>query len=196
VIGGLALLAFAAIVVLLVAPADLFFPTSTPTVTSTSFPTSTPTFPSFLPTANLDTPTPLVPSPTNTRLPTATLLPVGTPTATVLLKIPTPPIRPTSTVVPTATLSPTAVIPTATLLPGRQYSILFDADRTRLEFGDCTDLIWQIEGSVNAQIDGEFVQASGVRKICPERDTTYTLTTQLEGSAEVERRTVTVIVEK
>jgi hypothetical protein len=97
--------------------------------------------------------------------------------------------------VPTSTISPTAVIPTATLLPGRQYSITFEVDRTPIKSGDCTDLIWQIEGSVLVQLDGETIAASGVRKVCPTRDTTYTLTTQLVGSAAVERRTVTIIVD-
>jgi hypothetical protein len=81
------------------------------------------------------------------------------------------------------------------LPPGRQYSITFEVDRTSIKSGDCTDLVWRIEGSVLVQLDGETVSATGVRKVCPGRDTTYTLTTQLMGSAEVERRTVTIIVD-
>jgi hypothetical protein len=85
-------------------------------------------------------------------------------------------------------------VPTNTPIPGREYSVLFEAAKTRLDQGECTDLRWRAQGSVTVQLDGQVVPAAGTRKVCPNRNTTYTLTTQLAGSAQVDRKTVSIVV--
>jgi len=178
------------------APYELLFGSAaTPTPAATATPTATPTFPSFLPTANLTTPTPAEPTPTNTRLPTSTPLVPATPTATVPFSLPTLAFRPTATptpIPPTVAVTPS---PTPTLIPARQYTVFFEAEETTLEEGDCTHLEWRVEGQVTVQLNGEKVDASDSREICPSRNTDYTLTTQVAGSAEIQRRVVRITVE-
>ena len=196
VIAGLAALLLIAVVVLLIIPDDVLFPQPTPTITPTPAPTATPTFPNFLPTPSFETPVAPEPSPTNTRVPTASPIPtrMPTPTVTGIIGILTPFVRPTNTPLPTIAPAPTNVIPTSTPIPGRQYAISFDAAKTTVATGECTDLRWRVEGSVTVQLDGQVVPAASTRKVCPNRNTTYTLTIQIPGSAQIERRTVTISV--
>lgn len=200
IIAGLVMLSFIIIIVLLIVPPGQIFPTSTPTITPTLRPTPTPTFPNFMPTPSFETPLPPEPSPTNTRLPTATpqLPATATPTVQFDLDLLTPFVRPTATLTPTIPPpppSPTEPAPTATPLPNRQYSISFTAAKTSLNQGDCTDLRWNVQGAVAlVQLDGQSVSSSGARRVCPSRTTTYALTTQLENTAQIERRTVQITV--
>ena len=196
VIAGLVALLLIAVVVLLVIPDEVLFSQPTPTITPTPAPTATPTFPNFLPTPSFETPVTPEPSPTNTRVPTASPIPTQTPTtaATGVFGILTPFVRPTATPPPTIAPPPTDIIPTNTPIPGRQYAISFDAAKISVANGECTDLRWRVEGLVTVQLDGQVVPAAGTRKVCPNRNTTYTLTTQIAGSAQIERRTVTISV--
>jgi len=197
IVAGLAALMFIAIIVLLVVPDELLFgPGPTATSTPTPLPTPTATIPGSLPTPSFETPVSPEPSPTNTRLPTALPTLTKTPSPTVVIDLPEPEIKPTDTPVPTGTnIPPTNVPPTATLVPGRQYTITFEADDTTISNGECTNLKWNIQGAVvRVQLGNEFVRPSDQRKVCPKRDTTYILTTQLEGSAQVDRHTLTITV--
>ena len=198
IVAGLAALMFIAIIALLVIPDEVLFgPDPTATSTSTPLPTPTATSPGALPTPSFETPISPEPSPTNTRLPTALPTLTKTPSPTVVFDLPEPEVRPTATLVPTGTnIPPTDVPPTATLRPGLGYTISFEADETTIANGECTDLRWNIQGAVvRVQLGNEFVTLSGQREVCPKRDTTYTLSTQLEGSAQVDRHTVTISVE-
>lgn len=190
------MLLFIAVIVLVFVPDELLFPEPTPTITNTPAPTATPTFPNFLPTPGFETPTPSEPTATNTRVPTASPIPTKLPTPTPgqIFGVLTPVVNPTDTPLPTNTLAPTETVPTNTPIPGRQFSVLFEADKTRLDQGDCATLRWQAQGSITVQLDGQVVPAAGTRRVCPNRNTIYTLTTQLAGSAQIDRRTVSITV--
>lgn len=197
IIAGLVMLTFVVLIMLLVVPPGELLPT-TPTATPTPRPTPTPTFPNFMPTPSFETPLPPEPTPTNTPVLAGTPPPSPSPTPTedIDLSVLTPFVKPTATLTPTLAPTPTSVPPTATLPPVRQYTISFSADDTTLEEDECTDLRWNVQGQVVlVQLNGQPVTATGVREVCPGDDTTYTLSTQLVGSARVERRTVTIAVE-
>ena len=177
---------------ILISPSTATF-TPSPTVSPTA------TFPNFMPTPSFTTPTPAEPTPTNTRLPTATTAPTNTPQPTVVINFPDPIVRPTATPLPpppvvqpisTATVNPTPTI------GSRQYSVSFDTTDSTITEGDCTDLEWRVQGSVVVKLEGETVDLTGQREVCPGRDTSYTLTTQLQGSPQIDRHTVTIRVRR
>lgn len=197
ILTGLVVLVFIGLAAILLLPGEAILG-STPTPTATIPPTATPTFPNFMPTAGGVTPTPGEPTPTNTRLPTSTPLPTRTPRPTLIINLPTPVVRPTAT--PTAAPPPVPTVagepsPTATRLIQRQYSVSFEAEDPSLTEGECTDIIWRIEGAVNIQLDGDPVGQSGREKVCPDEDSSYRLTFQIAGSTEVESREVEISVE-
>lgn len=197
IVAGLAALLFIAIIALLIVPDEVLFgPGPTATSTPTPLPTPTATIPGSLPTPSFETPVSPEPTPTYTRLPTVPPTLTKTPSPTVVFDLPEPEVRPTDTPIPPATsIPPTNAPPTATLVPGRQYTITFEADETAITNGECTDLRWNIQGAiVRVQLGNEFVTQSGEREVCPKRDTTYTLSTQLQGSAQVDRHTLTITV--
>ena len=184
VVLGFLLIGLLGVLFLLLFPYDrLFTPPSTPANTPTVIPTATPTLETFLPTASLVTPTPAEPTPTSTRVPTFTPGPTKTPTEEIVFPTPIP--RPTST--PEAVQPPEqgTTAPTSTLPPQRGVDVEFTADSPVLVRGDCTDLIWQVNGPVTVQFEDETVPLSGTREVCPSRTTDYTLTVQVAGSAEV-----------
>jgi len=151
-----------------------------------------------MPTAGGVTPTPGEPTPTNTRIPSPTPFPTRTPRPTAIINLPTPVVRPTAT--PTARPLPVPTVagepsPTATRPVQRQFSVSFEAEETSLASGECTDIIWRIEGAINIQLDGDSVGQSGREKVCPERDSSYRLTFQISGSTAVESREVEILVE-
>ncbi len=197
VLMGFVILACAGMLVVLQLPYDRLVP---PTATATPPPptiTPTPTRQSFLPTASLETPTPAEPTATNTRVPTSTPRPPRTPSPTVVINLPTP--RPTPTTIPTPT--PVALpTNTATSIPPTsiplQYNIYFEADETTITRGDCTDLEWRVVGAVSVRLDGQSVSPSGQKEVCPSRDTSYQLTIELPGSAQLQNRTVKITVEE
>jgi hypothetical protein len=194
-LGGLVVLVFIGGVIALLAPDELLFgQPDTPTPLPPPTLTPTPAFPNFMPTSGAETPPPGEPTPTNTRLPTATPTPPRNPTPTAPFQLPTLAFKPTET--PTSP-PPTIVLtatPTSTPIPPRRYSVSFEAEDTELEKGDCTELTWKVEGPVTVLLNGEKVETEDQKKVCPTRNTDYTLTTQLEGSAEVQRKIVRVFV--
>ncbi|MCB0194734.1 MAG: hypothetical protein KDJ65_22470 [Anaerolineae bacterium] len=195
---GLVTLTFIGLVFFLLLPVEQVI-ISPPTPTFTPSPTVTPTatFPNFMPTPSFTTPTPAEPTPTNTRLPTATSGPTNTPQPTVVLNFPEPIVRPTATSLPPPPVVPpvssTTVNPTPTI-GSRGYSITFDAANSTITEGDCTNLRWNIQGAVTARLEGEQVNLSGTKEVCPGRETTYVLTTQLQNSPQIERHTVSIKV--
>lgn len=194
---GLVVLVFIGLAAILLLPGESIL-RSTLTPTSTIPPTATPTFPNFMPTAGGVSPTPGEPTPTNTRIPTATPLPTRTPRPTAIINLPTPVVRPTAT--PTARPLPIPTVagepsPTATPLVQRQYSVSFEAEQPSLASGECTDLVWRAEGVENLQLDGSSVGQTGRKKVCPDEDSSYRLTFQIAGSAEVGSREVEISVE-
>jgi hypothetical protein len=76
-----------------------------------------------------------------------------------------------------------------------QYAVSFEAKNTSLDSGDCTDLVWSVQGAGNVQLEGNAVAASGRKKVCPEEDTTYRLSFQVSGSTEIESREVKISVQ-
>ena len=162
----------------------LLGPSATATFTSTPMPTATATIKTFLPTAGLVTPTPAEPTVTNTQVPTLTPGPTKTPTQEIIFPTPVPP-RPTMTPTQAPPPSPGTVIPTATLPPSRSVNVSFEAESPFIERGECTNLIWQVAGPIEVKLNGQSVPFSSSREVCPERTTDYTLTVQVEGSAEI-----------
>ena len=193
---GFVLLACIGVIIVMRTPLDrLLPPTATPIPPSPTI-TPSPTFPKFLPTAEQRTPE-IIPSPTNTRLPTSTPTAPRPPTATVVFKLPTPKPSATPSPPPTAqpvpSATPTVIPPTA---PPRQYSISFEADESTIIKGKCTDLEWRVVGVTSVKLDGRVVSASGFKEVCPRQDTDYELTIQLPDNAQLQTRTVRIIVEE
>ncbi len=185
VILGFVLVGLLGVVFLLMFPYGQFVaPLSTATFTPTAIPTATPTIQTFLPTASADTPTPADPTATSTRVPTVTPAPTKTPTQPVAFPTRVPP-RPTATPVSAAPPEPGTPAPTPTLLPQRSVEVDFKADPSTITRGKCTDLVWQVNGPVIVQLEGETVPQSGIREVCPSTTRDYTLTVQVEGSVEL-----------
>lgn len=189
------ILGLVGVVVLLVFPYEqVITPTATSTATATA--TQTPTAVFVLPPINTPTPAAAVePSPTNTLVPTLTPRPAHTPTPTLAIKLPTPYIRPTATPLPGVVIPTETPAPTATLIGERQYAISFTAGSTTIKRGECTQLVWQAEGPVVVTLDNKPVSNNGQQKVCPERTTDYTLTVQIEGSAQIQRRAIRINVQ-
>ena len=78
--------------------------------------------------------------------------------------------------------------------PVRQYTIVFEATKYTIFDDECTELSWQVSGQVAVWLDGKVVASSGRQEVCPNRTTTYTLATQLLGSAEISRNFVEIKV--
>ncbi len=62
--------------------------------------------------------------------------------------------------------------------------------------GECTDLEWDVIGATEVMLDGRGVAPSGDREVCPDEDTSYQLTVQLPGNAQLEQRIVEISVEE
>jgi len=52
-----------------------------------------------------------------------------------------------------------------------------------------------VDGSVFVWLENRPVSRAGSEEICPERDTTYTLRVQIEGTAQIDTHQVKVSVE-
>lgn len=201
-LAGLVILAFIGLGFVLLFPVEqIWISPPTPTAPSSPTATVTPTFPSFLPTPDLSSPTPAEPTATNTRVPTATPAPTETPVPTVNIVLPRPTIKPTVTptrpvsIRPVLSPTPGNVEPTPTIGPLR-YSISFEAEDTTLDKGDCTDLVWRVDGPVQVALEGESVALTGRKKVCPEKNTSYELTTQIVGNPQIDRRSIDIQVEE
>ncbi len=196
ILAGFVALVFLGFVVLIFFPYERLAPPAPTPIPPAPTVTPTPTFPNFMPTPAQETPV-IEPTPTNTRLPTLTPTPFKTPTPTVVIKLPTR--RPTDTPIPTPTdtlvPSPTFTRPVPTPVP-RQYRISFEAEESTIEEGDCTDLKWEAVGVTVVKLDGQNVNPSGERKVCPDEDTQYELTYELPGSNQLQTKTVKIRVEE
>ncbi len=70
----------------------------------------------------------------------------------------------------TATAGPTTAAAAGTATP-----LLFSADSTALLAGECTILRWEIENVDAVFFDGTPASGRGIREVCPEETTRYTL---------------------
>ncbi len=197
ILAGLVLLICIGLAMLLLLPANRLRPASQPPQPVPPAAVPTATLPKFLPTGSVYTPV-REPSPTNTRVPTATPRPQRTPTPTVVLDI-TYPVKPTATptpvvIVPAPTATP--VLATATVPGPRGYSISFEADETTLAEDDCTTLRWRVEGAESVVLDNETVEPSGKKKVCPKLETTYQLTVSLPDSAQLIIKKIEISIEE
>jgi hypothetical protein len=74
-----------------------------------------------------------------------------------------------------------------------EMRIALSADRTRLQSGECATLEWNVQGGFGVELNGQPVERSGQKQVCPEETTTYWL--GLDTGETMERREVTIIVE-
>lgn len=117
-------------------------------------------------------------APTNTDIPpTATPIP---PTAT--WTVAAPPATPTS--------EPPALTETPT--PQLLSEIEFWADTSTIAAGACTTLHWQTNNVQAVYLDGEGVQGTGSRQVCPIQTTEYTL--QIKTASGDKKRSLTINV--
>ena len=73
-------------------------------------------------------------------------------------------------------------------------TVAFSSGDAVIALGECTRLAWQTENSERVSLDGEPVDGSGHRDVCPTSDTEYTLEA-VGRDGTVESRSVTVSVE-
>jgi len=195
-LAGLVTLVFIGLAVLIIVPFEAL-PTMAPAPTVVApIILLNPTQPSLLPTAVEVSATDLVePSPTNTRVPTVTPLPVKTATPIIAINIPTPIILPsdTPTLMPRPMATSTSVpMPTATRFIPLGYQITFSAEKMEVEKSKCTNLRWVVEGASTVTLDGDTVELSGKKKVCPDRNKTYRLEVTLPHEFVVETREVKI----
>jgi hypothetical protein len=74
--------------------------------------------------------------------------------------------------------------------------MVFEADDTTLQKGECTNLKWEVIGAVSVSLDGSSVDSSGKTEVCPKKDTRYTLTAQILDFSKPEQKTVEIDVEE
>jgi hypothetical protein len=68
----------------------------------------------------------------------------------------------------------------------------FRADNQTLQPGQCTTLHWNVQGAFNVRLDGQPVDPTGERQVCPKATTTYRL--EVDAGDHVEMREVTIQV--
>lgn len=85
--------------------------------------------------------------------------------------------------------TPTAT-PTDTPIP---LKVAFTVDEAKIKEGECTHLRWQVEGASTVSLDGEPVDPSGSREVCPAVSTSYRL--EISYAAGALERLVSVAVE-
>jgi len=76
--------------------------------------------------------------------------------------------------------------------PANEVQIELSADRLELAAGGCAHLSWKVAGGFGAELDGQPVERSGGRDVCPSATTTYTLA--VDAGTRLERREVTISV--
>jgi hypothetical protein len=76
--------------------------------------------------------------------------------------------------------------------PPDEVQIRFDADRTSLQLGQCATLEWSVEGGFGVELNGQRVERSGTKQVCPEETTVYRL--DVGAGEAIERREVTIAV--
>jgi hypothetical protein len=76
--------------------------------------------------------------------------------------------------------------------PGGSVQIDFGADSTMLQPGQCTNLHWNVQGGISVRLDGQPVDPTGQKQVCPNATTTYRL--EADAGGRVEAREVTIQV--
>jgi acetyl esterase/lipase len=56
-----------------------------------------------------------------------------------------------------------------------RVQVAFTADRASLQPGECTTLRWDVVGGFGVALDGEVVERTGQRQVCPEESRDYSL---------------------
>lgn len=69
----------------------------------------------------------------------------------------------------------------------------FSADRTSISAGECVTLQWNVQGGFGADINGETVELSGSKQVCPPDTTQYVLS--VDVGTQILQREVTVTVQ-
>jgi hypothetical protein len=76
--------------------------------------------------------------------------------------------------------------------PGEVQSIMFTADRTEVQPGECTTLQWNVEGGFGVYFDGQPVEHSGETQVCPEETIPYRL--GVDTGETMEEREIVIVV--
>jgi len=76
--------------------------------------------------------------------------------------------------------------------PPQAGEIVFTADSTTLQSGECTALRWKVTGGFGVALDGQPVDKTGETEVCPTETRIYALAVDLGTS--MERREVEIIV--
>lgn len=118
------------------------------------------------------------------------------PTAPIVLT-PTPWIITTTPVPGVTSLSPTTPSPPLTEPPPRgqppgEVQITFTADRTNLQPGQCAILQWNVQGGFGVNLNGQPVERTGQKQVCPQETTLYRL--GVDAGTTVLTRDVTIVV--
>ena len=74
----------------------------------------------------------------------------------------------------------------------QQAQIKFFADRTSLQPGECTLLHWEVSGGLAVSLNGNPVEKTGQKEVCPGKTLLYTLSVDLGTS--VETRQVEIVI--
>jgi len=69
--------------------------------------------------------------------------------------------------------------PPSPIPPTPDAQIVFTADPPRIRLGECATLRWNVQGGLTVQLDGQGVDRSGQRQVCPKETTTYQLAVDL-----------------
>jgi hypothetical protein len=77
--------------------------------------------------------------------------------------------------------------------PPGEVQITFTADRTNLQPGECTTLQWNVQGGFWVELNGQPVEKSGQREVCPQETTPYWL--GVDTGETVAQREVIIVVE-
>jgi hypothetical protein len=81
--------------------------------------------------------------------------------------------------------------------PGPETAqIAFTADHTSLVAGECTTLRWHVPEEQNVALDGQLVNPSGQRDVCPTETTTYQLSVGTGGELGLQEITIVVADEE
>lgn len=89
------------------------------------------------------------------------------------------------------TPSPTPERPSVS--PPGEVQITFTADRTNLQPGECATLQWSVQGGFGVGLDGQPVEKSGQKQVCPGETTPYRL--GVDTGQTIEERVVKIVVE-
>ena len=84
--------------------------------------------------------------------------------------------------------------PSVQATPTLNLQIIFSADHTSLQAGDCTQLEWDFQGVEVVQLNGKPVDHSANQEVCPEETTTYTLSGFSGGGLPIAEKVLVISV--